>query len=151
MTGRAIRPARVEEIPVLIDVQRSASLIWDAYRAELEAHPEAIDVPAEPVRSGAVRVVTDEHDRPIGFSTVTRRGDAVELDGLFVVPSQMRRGLGSELVADLVRRARDAGVRRIEVDANPGAVPFYERHGFRQVSVAQTRFGPAPRMTLELG
>jgi hypothetical protein len=42
------------------------------------------------------------------------------------------------------------GSRRIEVDANPGALAFYTRHGFRQTGVSQTRFGPAPRLALEL-
>ena len=79
------------------------------------------------------------------------RGDAVELDGLFVDPERMRHGLGGALVADVVVRARAAGARRIEVTANPGAVPFYSRHGFRQTGAAETRFGPAPRFTLELG
>ena len=38
-----IRSARAEDIPRLIEVQRRASLIWDAYREQLEAHPEVIE------------------------------------------------------------------------------------------------------------
>ena len=79
-----------------------------------------------------MRVVTDEHDVPIGFSAVIDRGDAVELDGLFVAPEWMRHGLGGALVADVVTRAGAAGARADQVVANPGAVPFYKRHGFRQ-------------------
>ena len=62
-----LRTARPTEIPRLIEVQRRASLIWEAYREALTAHPEAIDVPVEQVESGDVRVVTDEHDVPVGF------------------------------------------------------------------------------------
>ena len=145
-----LRTARNADIPLLIDVQLRASLIWEPYRDALTAHPEVIDVPIEQVRSGSVRVVTNEHDIPIGFSAVLDRGDAVELDGLFVAPERMRRGLGGALIADVVARARAAGARRIEVVANPGAVPFYRRHGFRQTSMTETQFGPAPRFTLEL-
>jgi GNAT superfamily N-acetyltransferase len=146
-----LRTARLDDIPRLIDVQRRASLIWETYREALTAHPEVIEVPVEQVRSGSVRVVTDEHDIPIGFSAVIDRGDAVELDGLFVAPECMRHGLGGALVADVVTRAGAAGARRISVVANPGAVPFYTRHGFRQTGATETRFGPAPRFTLELG
>ena len=146
-----LRTARLDDIPRLIDVQRRASFIWETYREALTAHPEVIDVPVEQVRSGSVRVVTDEHDIPIGFSAVIARGDAVELDGLFVAPEWMRRGLGGALVADVVTRARSRGGASYHVVANPGAVPFYKRHGFRQTGATETRFGPAPRFTLELG
>ena len=80
-----------------------------------------------------------------GSRRVINRGDAVELDGLFVAPEWMRRGIGGALVADVVARARAAGARRIEVTANPGAVPFYGRHGFRQTGATETRFGPENR------
>jgi GNAT superfamily N-acetyltransferase len=146
-----LRTARSDDIPRLIDVQRRASFIWETYRDALVAHPEAIDVPAEQVQAGNVRVVTDDDDVPVGFSAIIIRGERVELDGLFVAPEWMRRGLGGALVADVVTRARSAGARRVEVVANPGAVPFYERHGFRQTGTTETRFGPAPRFTLELG
>jgi GNAT superfamily N-acetyltransferase len=126
-------------------------LIWETYRDALVAHPEVIDVPLDQVQSGNVRLVTDEDDVPIGFSAVVVRGERVELDGLFVAPEWMRHGLGGALVADVVTRARSAGARRVEVIANPGAVPFYERHGFRQTAATETQFGPAPRLTLELG
>jgi len=39
---------------------------------------------------------------------------------------------------------------RIDVFANPQAVAFYERVGFRASGVAETRFGSAPRMSLAL-
>ncbi len=146
-----LRTARPDDIPRLIDVQRRASFIWETYRDALVAHPEVIDIPAEQVDSGNVRVVTDEHDLPVGFSAVVVRGAYVELDGLFVAPEWMRHGLGGALVEDVVTRARAAGARRVEVVANPGAVPFYERHGFRQTGATETQFGPAPRFTLELG
>lgn len=146
----AIRAARVDEIPALVELQRQASLIWDAYRADLLAHPEVMAIPTAQVRTGGVRVVVDEDDRPLGFSAVIEHEEAVELDGLFVAPEHMRRGLGGRLIADAVARARATGARRIEVTANLGAVPFYERLGFRQVGMTQTRFGPAPRYRLSL-
>jgi len=145
-----LRAARVDEIELLLDIQRHASLIWDAYREQLTAHPEAITLPAEQVTRGDVRVITDDADRPLGFSAVIELGESVELDGLFVAPEHMRQGLGGWLVADVVARARKVGARRIEVTGQPGAVPFYERHGFRRTGEAETQFGPAPRLTLEL-
>jgi GNAT superfamily N-acetyltransferase len=145
-----IRTARADEIERLLEIQLRASLIWDAYREQLTAHPEVITLQAEQVTRGDVRVITDADDRPVGFSAVINLGESIELDGLFVAPEHMRRGFGGALVGDLVARAGGTGARRIHVTGQPGAVPFYERHGFRQTGEAETQFGPAPRLTLVL-
>lgn len=78
-------------------------------------------------------------------------GEEWELEGLFVEPAVMRRGIGGELLEDLFELARDAGVRRIAVVAQPRAVTFYERCGFVREGAAATRFGPAVRMAATLG
>jgi hypothetical protein len=53
-------------------------------------------------------------------------------------------------VREIAARARAAGAVRIDVTANPDAVAFYESVGFVAVGEAETRFGPAPRMRLEI-
>jgi ribosomal protein S18 acetylase RimI-like enzyme len=53
----------------------------------------------------------------------------------------MRTGVGRELIDDAVRIARERGALRIEVDANPQALPFYEAVGFLTTGEARTRFG----------
>jgi N-acetylglutamate synthase-like GNAT family acetyltransferase len=148
-TGR-YRWAREDEVALLEDVQREASLIWDAYRADLLAHPEAIEVPPAQVRAHRVRV--HEQDGEVtGFAAVLPLPDGdVELDGLFVRPAHMRHGIGGELVADGARRARDGGARRFVVTANPSVEAFYERCGFRTIGEVPTRFGPAIRMEMLL-
>jgi hypothetical protein len=62
----------------------------------------------------------------------------------------MRRGIGRLLVEDLAARAAAAGARYVDVTANPNAVEFYSRVGFEITGRTETRFGPAPRMTLSV-
>jgi ribosomal protein S18 acetylase RimI-like enzyme len=141
-----IRDAVVAEAAGLTELQRRASLVWEEYRDDLLAHPEAIDVPADLVRSGAVRVA-EEDGRVLGFSAVLPpAGESAELDGLFVEPDLMRGGVGRALVDDAVDRLRTAGVARLEVTANPRALGFYEKLGFVAVGSADTEFGPGVRM-----
>jgi len=86
-----------------------------------------------------------------GFSVLLEpAAGGCELDGLFVEPDRMRRGIGRLLIDDAVRIARSRGAQRIDVVANQQALAFYERMGFEYVGEAQTRFGPAPRMSLSL-
>jgi GNAT superfamily N-acetyltransferase len=146
----SIRRARLSEREELEDLQRRSSLDGELYREVLQANPDAIDLPAQQIADGFVRVA--ELDGVMaGFSVLLEpQGDACELDGLFVEPAVMRRGIGRALIADAARRARRIGAERIEVDANPQAIAFYEAVGFVETGVANTQFGPAPRMSLSL-
>jgi GNAT superfamily N-acetyltransferase len=138
------------EAAVLEALQRRSSAVWEQYRQALAAHPDAIELPEDFVRRGWVRVAVDGTGTPIGFSVVIPSDvDAHELDGLFVDPDYMRRGVGRSLVDDAVRRASRQGARCLEVTAGP-AQGFYERVGFIRFDAAQTRFGPAVRMRREL-
>jgi GNAT superfamily N-acetyltransferase len=90
-------------------------------------------------------------DRVVGFATTTIAvAEDLELDDLFVDPEWMRRGIARALVADAAAIARGRQIRRIVVTANEHALGFYERQGFVTDGVVETRFGPVPRMHLEL-
>jgi GNAT superfamily N-acetyltransferase len=140
----------VSERRALEELQRRSSLHGPMYRAQLEAHPDAIELPEEQITAGLVRVA--EHDGVVvGFAVLLEPSHGTcELDGLFVEPDRMRTGVGRLLVADAVRIARDRGATSIGVDANPQALAFYEAVGFRPAGEAQTEFGPAPRLSLPI-
>jgi N-acetylglutamate synthase-like GNAT family acetyltransferase len=143
-----IRPASVAERGALERLQRRSSVHEPMYRAQLAARPDAIELPMEQITGGRVRVA-EQNGAVLGFAVLLDRGgDACELDGLFVEPDRMRAGVGRRLVEDAMRVACERGVTRIDVVANPQAVAFYEAVGFTRVGEAQTRFGPAPRMSL---
>jgi N-acetylglutamate synthase-like GNAT family acetyltransferase len=145
-----IRLAQVSERDALERLQRRSSLHGPLYRAQLGAHPDAIELPVEQIAAGLVRVAEQE-GVVVGFAVLLERsGDACELDGLFVEPDRMRRGVGRRLVEDAKRMAGERGATRIDVVANPQAVAFYEAVGFTTVGQTQTRFGPAPRMSLSV-
>lgn len=141
-----VRHAIVAEAPALEALQRRSSDVWEEYRDQLAAHPDAIELPATFIDNGWVRVGIDDDGAPIGFSVVIPTDERVhELDGLFVEPSQMLGGVGRALVEDAAARAAGAGAGCLEVTAGP-AQAFYERVGFHLIGTAQTRFGPAVRM-----
>ena len=147
----AIRDARPEEAPALAALQRRSADVWEEYRAQLAANPDAIEPPHRAIADGRVRVAADASGRLLGFSVVLPiRDGRCELDDLFVEPEWMRRGVGRLLVADLTARAPAAGASHVDVIANPNALAFYERLGFETTGQASTRFGEAPRMSLEL-
>jgi ribosomal protein S18 acetylase RimI-like enzyme len=141
-----LRLARIEELGGLEDLQRRASLALDEYREALLAHPDAIAVPAKQIERGEV-VVAEIDGRIAGFAVVLDQDGVAELDGLFIEPELWRQGIGTALVEEAVHAARNRGLSLMTVVANPSAKEFYERCGFRVEGVAETRFGPALRMS----
>lgn len=136
-----IRLARPEERDALEDLMRRASLALDEYRVDLEANPDVIHLPAEQIANGDV-FVAERAGRVAGFAAVV----GGELDGLFVEPDLWRLGIGGALVKEAAHVARQRGLS-LTVVAGPESRPFYEACGFRFEADAQTRFGPAFRMS----
>jgi ribosomal protein S18 acetylase RimI-like enzyme len=147
----SIRDGRPDDACALEALQRRASDVWEEYRAQLADHPDAIAPPHQAIAEERVRVAVDATERLLGFSSVLPVEDRrCELDDLFVEPDRMRMGVGRILVHDLVARAQAAGASYVDVIANPNALGFYARLGFKVTGRASTRFGSAPRMTLDL-
>jgi GNAT superfamily N-acetyltransferase len=143
-----IRDASAAEQRSLTELQRRASLHWEAYREQLLAHPDAVELPVDQIEAGLVRVA-ELGAAVVGFAVLLEpQQGACELDGLFVEPGHMGAGVGRSLIEDAMRIARDRGATRIEVVANPEAVAFYQRLGFTGHEQVPTRFGPARRMRL---
>jgi GNAT superfamily N-acetyltransferase len=150
MTTQAIRDAVLADMPMLRDVFRRSSLSNGGGRENLLAHPEVLELPDLGVREGRTRVAQHE-GRIVGFASWLGTGDVTEIDDLFVDPDWMGRGTGRALVLDLIAQARERGVRRAEVTANPHALAFYEKVGFTVSHQVDTMLGPGLRMYRELG
>src|SRR4051794_25365051 len=102
----SIRDAVVAERAALEGLQRRSSDVWETYRDQLAANPNAIVLPPDFIENGWVRVAVAGDRRLVGFSVVIPAEAAVhELDGLFVEPFSMHRGVGRALVEDAVARA----------------------------------------------
>jgi len=141
----SIRPARAEDRDVLGALKLRSSLAWGDHLEELQAMPEAREVPAAHLPNVAVVELAGEI---VGFVTVLAGDSAcrAELEDLFVAPEAWRTGIGSLLVAEAERRARTLGAQTIGVVAGERARPFYEASGFRFAATVRTELAPAVRL-----
>ncbi len=146
MDSVAIRHAEAADLDSLRSLYRRSSLSNDGDRPILLAHPDALELSGDGVAERRTRVATDVEGRIVGFVTVAPGPGFVELEDLFVDPDVMRRGIGAALVDDVMARARQADIGRVEVTANPHALAFYRHAGFVYDRDVETRFGTAPRM-----
>jgi ribosomal protein S18 acetylase RimI-like enzyme len=149
VTGFVIRDAMPGDMSALREVFRRSSLSNDGDRINLLAHPDALQLSDLAVREGRTRIAVAV-GAIVGFATGLGAGDTVEIEDLFVDPEWMGQGIGRALVRDLIAIARRGGARRVEVTANQHALAFYEKAGFVVGHEVETRFGPAPRMYLEV-
>lgn len=101
------------------------------------------------MREGRTRT-TVAGDRIVGFATWLSVGHVFEIEDSFADPAWMRQGIDRALVLDLIAIARGHGVRRVEVTANQHALAFYQKAGFVVDHEVTTRFGPAPRMHVDI-
>jgi GNAT superfamily N-acetyltransferase len=148
MSGPAelqIRLARPDEREELEALQWRASLANENDRPHLEANPDAIHLPPEQIERGEV-FVADLDGRVVGFAAILVETGHIELDGLFVDPELWGRGFGRSLVNVAIHEARRQGLA-MKVIANRTALGFYKKCGFKIEGEAETRFGPALRMS----
>lgn len=81
------------------------------------------------------------HDQDVGVLVVEERTDELYLRRLLLLPEHQNRGLGTDIVRSLLKRAADSG-RSLSLHvlrANPRAAALYEREGLRAVNADDIR------------
>jgi GNAT superfamily N-acetyltransferase len=144
-----IRLGVLADLSAATEVYRSASLSNAGDRDNLLADPEHLILGPEGLAEGRTHVA-EEDGSVVGFATWIEAEGTVELEDLFVHPGWMRRGIARALVNRIADVLRARGAERLEVTANPHALGFYSAAGFVDCGVAETDFGPAPRMVLAI-
>jgi len=85
--------------------------------------------------------IVEHNGECIGCLSVAREPELLRLNRVFLLPSHQGRGIGSRLVADLIREADAAKlpIRLRVLRVNP-ARRLYERLGFRVFDRSETHF-----------
>lgn len=123
-----IRPAVAADLLRLREIAVDAKSHWGGDAALLERWIAQGDFSAQLLAEKIVTVA--EHDgHPVAWSSLNSRGDVWWLDDLWVAQAAMGRGLGSQLFRRAAEVARAGGAVRLEWEADPGAVGFYEKMG----------------------
>jgi GNAT superfamily N-acetyltransferase len=148
-----LRDACKSELPSLSELCLRSKAVWgydDAFmtacRAELTLHPEEL-------RSTSLQLAVRD-STVIGLTQVKVTDTDADLLKLFVEPALLRSGVGRLLFEWATARARGLGAVRMMIEADPGAVPFYERMGARHAGFApsQSILGRMlPCMQMDLG
>lgn len=106
-------------IEALREIAFAAKAHWGYDRALCRAWADSIDV------DDGRELLVEEG----GWASVFVRGEVCRLEDLWVDPPAMGRGLGRRLFERAAAAGRERGCTRMEWEAEPNAVGFYERMG----------------------
>lgn len=125
-----IRPARIDEAPVLHDLTQRSVMHWGYPPEFLDWEPESIAVTPEFLRE-AISAVMEIDGEVTGYYSLVQKSERLFLDKLFVDPTWIGTGLGKRLWLHAVAKARAMGATTLHIDADPNAAPFYAAMGAR--------------------
>ncbi len=115
-----------------------------ALRAENQQHIVAV-ARAEPARAEPTQAAISQHTI-LGYAAAMSSGEESELIAIAVQPDHRNRGIASQLLAELFRRAAQRGVRAFGLDvrlSNSRAQALYRRFGFAPVAVRRDYYPPS--------
>ena len=136
-TDFAIRSARVEDVPIILQLIRDLATYERAPDEVTATEEQLVDV-LFGERPSAEVLLAFEGKSPVGFAVffynfstwLGRPG--LYLEDLFVKPEKRGKGYGRALLVDLAKIARDRGCGRMEwavLDWNDPAIQFYKKLG----------------------
>jgi [ribosomal protein S18]-alanine N-acetyltransferase len=126
VSGITLRSMTAADVPAVLAIEyESYSVPWSesTFRGLLR-------------RRDAELIVAEADCRIVGYAIFWTVLDQSELGNVAVTPAWRRRGVGEILVAEVIRRTAEQGVREVFLEVRPSneqARRLYERFGFTQV------------------
>jgi GNAT superfamily N-acetyltransferase len=147
-----LRDIRPDELSSLSELCLRSKAVWGydedfmrACRNELTLRPDALQT--------SHLQVAERDSIAVGVAQIKIVGRDADLTRLFVEPALLGAGIGRLLFEWAAAKARNLGADGMTIEADPGAAPFYERMGARQVGFVPSQSIPGralPLLRLEL-
>ncbi len=141
-----IRPARVDDLPALRELERAAGAAFRdlGMAAVADDEPPAVADLAAFLEDGRAWVVADDADDPVAYLLVDLVDGNAHIEQVSVHPSHARQGLGKALLDTAAGWAgqRDLAALTLTTYARvPWNAPYYERLGFEVLTDDQMSSG----------
>jgi ribosomal protein S18 acetylase RimI-like enzyme len=138
----AIRAARREDLPALVEIERAAGETFRSLGMDAVADddPGSVGELLPYVEGGRALVSVDPTGRPVGYLLLDVVDGAAHIEQVSVHPASARLGLGRRLIEHAAEWAHAHGYRALTLTTYvevPWNGPYYERLGFRFLAPAE--------------
>jgi ribosomal-protein-alanine N-acetyltransferase len=82
----------------------------------------------------------EENEELIGYGGIALNGSEADLQTLVIAPASQGKGLASELLTQLLAKAKTSGVKRVFLEVvfdNEAAIALYKKFKFEQIALRQ--------------
>ncbi len=90
------------------------------------------------IREGTVFLVAFLDNSLVGYCGLISAADEADITNVSVSLDVRHQGVGSRLVEELIKEAKDMGIKKIFLEVREGnisAIALYQKHNFKQVGV----------------
>lgn len=70
----------------------------------------------------------------VAFYTLLEKGGNAWIENLWVSPELIGKGVGKSLFSHALNRSRERGFQKLQLEADPNAIGFYEKMGMYKIS-----------------
>ncbi|MFL5883069.1 MAG: GNAT family N-acetyltransferase [Actinomycetota bacterium] len=132
-----VRPATADDVDALVAmlVEVAGEGRWIATEAPVDVEQRRRRLLEDIEREDAIVLLAEAGGRPVGELGLHLARYGVADLGMAVAAGWRGRGVGTALLAEAVRRARQAGAHKIALQVwphNTAAIALYERFGFQR-------------------
>ncbi|WP_417690726.1 GNAT family N-acetyltransferase [Roseibium sp.] len=136
-----IRPAHSADQHRLTAILHRSKASWGYPEEKMENFRCAFRLTAKDIERG-VFLVAERDGQPVGFAGGFARGETFCLYYLFIAPEATTQGIGRLLLTRIEDQARIQGVKRLKLESDHFAAPFYVRQGFEQTGTRPSPMSP---------
>jgi GNAT superfamily N-acetyltransferase len=136
-----VRPARADEGARLKEIAIAAKGFWGYEPDKVRAWADQGDFTPERLQELIV-FVAESGGGVVGWASLIPKDEVGWLEDLWIDPAWMGKGVGSLLFRHAAEHAKGVGAGRMEWEADPNAIGFYEKMGGTYVRESdQTEWG----------
>jgi GNAT superfamily N-acetyltransferase len=136
-----IRSARADEGPRLKEIAIAAKGFWGYEPDQVRSWADQGDFTPERLQE-LILFVAESDGHAIGWASLIPKDEVGWLEDLWIDPDWIGKGVGSLLFRRAADHAKTMGARRLEWEAEPNAIGFYEKMGGTYVRQSeQTEWG----------
>jgi ribosomal protein S18 acetylase RimI-like enzyme len=90
--------------------------------------------------------VAEINSAPIAFYTLLEKDGSAWIENLWVSPEYIGKGVGKRLFLHALELSRQRGYKKLQLEADPNAVGFYEKMGMKKIGEQVSEVEGQPRI-----